>query len=83
MDYSTVEDLSDPFRAKLDVFAGKHELTTAEVQILYHLILGMDLPSIAKTIGRTRATVKTHVLNIFSKTSTHRQAELVSLFFRS
>jgi DNA-binding CsgD family transcriptional regulator len=73
----------DPFRERVEIFASQYDLTSAEAQILNYLILGMDLPSIAKTIGRTRATIKTHVLNIFSKTSTHRQAELVSLFFRT
>jgi DNA-binding NarL/FixJ family response regulator len=77
------EGAHDTFRERVETFAGQYGLTSAEAQILYLLILGMDLPSIAKTIGRTRATVKTHVLNIFSKTATHRQAELVSFFFRT
>jgi DNA-binding CsgD family transcriptional regulator len=83
MKTTEAEGTRDPFRERVDTFAGQFDLTSAEAQILHHLILGMDLPSIAKAIGRTRATVKTHVLNIFSKTSTHRQAELVSLFFRT
>jgi DNA-binding CsgD family transcriptional regulator len=68
--------------ARARTFCIRHNLTMAEASVLNYLVLGMDLPSISKAQGRTLATIKTHVSNIFSKTYTRRQAELVSVFFR-
>jgi DNA-binding CsgD family transcriptional regulator len=67
---------------RMDLFCRRHDLTSAEANVLGYVVLGMDLPSISQAQGRTRATVKTHVMRIFSKTDTRRQAELVSVFFR-
>jgi DNA-binding CsgD family transcriptional regulator len=73
----------DALRARVDAFSSRHDLTCAEANVLGYVVLGMDLPAISRVQGRTHATVKTHVSNIFSKTYTRRQSELVSVFFRT
>jgi DNA-binding NarL/FixJ family response regulator len=74
---------SEALKSRIDAFCRRHDLTSAEANVLGYVVLGMDLPSIGKAQGRTQATIKTHVSNIFSKTYTRRQAELVSVFFRT
>jgi len=41
--------------------------------------LSKDVPAIAKVLGISQATAKTHLRNLFQKTGTNRQAELVKL----
>lgn len=77
-----LEQGGEALKSRMDIFCRHHDLTSAEASILGYVVLGMDLTAISKVQGRTRATVKTHVSNIFSKTYTSRQAELVSVFFR-
>jgi DNA-binding NarL/FixJ family response regulator len=76
-------DIDGALRDRISRFGQHYRLTTSEEYVLSLLLLGKDIPAIIEESGRSRATIKTHVLNIFSKTSTHRQAELVSFFFRN
>ncbi|TAV83761.1 helix-turn-helix transcriptional regulator [Rhizobium leguminosarum] len=54
-------------------------LTPAETRVLQLLGEGSTLADIAGTLQSKRSTVKTHLLRIFAKTSTNRQADLVRL----
>ena len=54
-------------------------LTQAEVQLAHALAAGKDLDEIALARGCTRNTVRNQLKQVFSKTGTHRQAELVRL----
>ena len=47
------------------------------------LLEGVDLREAAERLGVGLWTVRAHLQQIFEKTGTHRQAELVSLLFRS
>ncbi|MDQ6434369.1 helix-turn-helix transcriptional regulator [Mesorhizobium sp. LHD-90] len=57
-------------------------LTAAEARVASHLSGGHDLDSIADEMKLSRETVRVHLKNIYFKTDTHRQAELVSLVTR-
>lgn len=52
-------------------------LTAAEADISIRLVHGAELSSIAEELTVSITTVKTHLRNIFAKTQTHRQAELI------
>ena len=54
-------------------------LTSKEALIAAHLASGCELQQIADKQGLARNTVRNHLTNIFAKTGTRRQAELVAL----
>lgn len=54
-------------------------LTPTEVRITQALTQGRKLTQIASDLGVSRSTVAFHMRNIFQKTETGRQAELVAL----
>ncbi|NMO00280.1 helix-turn-helix transcriptional regulator [Gordonia sp. TBRC 11910] len=54
-------------------------LTTAEADVALRVLAGDGLAPIADDLHISTATVKTHLQRIFTKTGTHRQAELVRL----
>ena len=54
-------------------------LTEAEARLADRLAAGDDLRSAASELGVTYGTARTRLAEIFQKTNTHRQAELVSL----
>lgn len=58
-------------------------LTQAESRIAVALTQGKQPAQIAAELGIARTTVAYHMRNIFSKTGTGRQAELVALLLRS
>lgn len=56
--------------------------TPAEARVAAALTRGRTLVQIADELGVTRATVAFHMRNLFQKTRTSRQAELVALLLR-
>lgn len=52
-------------------------LTGSELRVLNRLISGATREAISSDLGISLATVKTHLQNIFRKTGTNRQADLV------
>jgi DNA-binding CsgD family transcriptional regulator len=52
-------------------------LTTTEADIAVRVTRADDLKTIAADLGVSITTVRTHLQHIFTKTDTHRQAELV------
>lgn len=52
-------------------------LTTAEATLACEIVKGEGLPECARRIGVSKATARTHLHRILSKTGTNRQAELV------
>lgn len=67
--YSPSQDLA-PLQA---VF----ELTAAEVLVCELLVQGKSVPEIAAELGKSRETVRSQLKQVFSKTGTSSQAELV------
>ena len=58
-------------------------LTPAEARVVLRLLSGDSLRAAAKALGVQYETVRTHLMSIFQKTGTRRQAELVILVIRS
>jgi DNA-binding CsgD family transcriptional regulator len=58
------------------------ELTPAEVRLANAIMKGEDMARIATAQRVSITTVRTQLKSIFSKTHTHRQAELVELLMR-
>jgi pimeloyl-ACP methyl ester carboxylesterase/DNA-binding CsgD family transcriptional regulator len=54
-------------------------LTSAEVEIVRGVTLGLPLRDIAEARGRSLETVRTQVRSVLAKTETHSQAELVRI----
>ncbi len=54
-------------------------LTQAEARLASRLASGEALATVADELGITKETSRTQLKNVFTKTGTHRQAELVAL----
>ena len=61
-------------------FSETYALTPAEHRVLYHLVTRQgSVKSVAKSAGITASTVRSHLKNLFQKTRTRKQSELLSL----
>lgn len=58
-------------------------LTPVEAQVARELVRGARKPEIARELEISETTVAFHLRNLFEKTGTHRQVELVSLFMKT
>ncbi len=63
----------------LEEIAKLHKLTASEVQVFDAVLKVNGIKAIADLLGLSQATVKTHLHNVFRKTGTRRQSELVKL----
>jgi DNA-binding CsgD family transcriptional regulator len=61
----------------IDLLQSHFGLTPAEARLALHLVAGETLRSAEAKLGITYETARTHLKNIFGKTGTCRQAELV------
>jgi DNA-binding CsgD family transcriptional regulator/PAS domain-containing protein len=68
--------------ADMSAIAPAFNLTPAEARLLEHLVQGATLVNVARTLGISEPTAKTHLSHIFSKTGVTRQADLVALVDR-
>lgn len=59
--------------------ANLYAFTPAESRVAQALLGGGTVGSLARTLGISEATVKTHLQHIFDKTGTRRRADLVQL----
>lgn len=78
--------LSDPERRPrlpADLVARLYDLTPAEARLALALAEGLRLDEIAAAFGITRNTVTYTLRNLFRKTQTDRQTDLISLFLGS
>jgi len=67
----------------IDILKKLFDLTPTEAKIATGLTSGLSLTDIAKMQFRSRDTIKFHLNNIFRKTNTERQGELIALLARS
>ncbi len=75
---------SDSFSAPdPEVLREVFSLTPAEARVAARLALGHNAEEIAAEFKTSVETIRSHIKRIFSKTSTSRQSELVSLILRS
>jgi DNA-binding CsgD family transcriptional regulator len=63
----------------LEAIAKLYRLTATEVRVLDTLLRVNGVRAMAGTLGLSQATVKTHLHNLFRKTGTSRQSDLVKL----
>jgi DNA-binding CsgD family transcriptional regulator len=68
---------------RVDAFADLFQLTSAETRVLAQMILGEGLTIAARRLNIARSTARSHLDHILQKTGTHRQAELVRVFFET
>src|SRR5262245_30986886 len=61
----------------IELLRSHFDLTPAEARLALHLVAGETLRSAEAKLAITYETARTHLKNIFSKTGTCRQAELV------
>jgi DNA-binding CsgD family transcriptional regulator len=61
----------------IDLLRGHFGLTPAEARLALHLVAGETLRSAEAKLSISYETARTHLKNIFGKTGTRRQAELV------
>jgi len=66
-----------------NVLARLYGLTDAEARLLQGLIVGKKLETFAEEVGVSMNTVRSHLKQVFRKTGTNRQPELVSLVMNS
>jgi DNA-binding CsgD family transcriptional regulator len=74
--------ITDPCRRHADLstrLRGMFGLTVAEARLADRLAAGEALRVAAAALGITYATARARLAEIFQKTDTHRQSELVSL----
>ncbi len=73
------DEQAEPLEAVLRQAFG---LTRSEARIAVGLARGLDLQDIADARGISVGTARVQLRNLFAKTGTHRQAELVALLAR-
>ena len=66
---------------RINVFADLFGLTSAEARVVSQLVLGGGLTKAAPRLKIARSTARFHLKHILEKTGTHRQAELVRVFY--
>jgi DNA-binding CsgD family transcriptional regulator len=63
----------------VEALAKRYKLTPAEMRVLLAIVEIGGVPEVARMLGVSDATVKTHLQRIFDKTGAARQADLVKL----
>jgi DNA-binding CsgD family transcriptional regulator len=66
-----------------ELLAGLLGLTPAEARMAGLLMLGRSLEEVSESCGITRETARSRLKQLFSKTGTHSQPELIALILRS
>ena len=65
--------------APAEALAALFNLTAAEARVFCQIAAGRTQAAVAMALGIAASTVKTHLLRLFAKTGTRRQADLVKL----
>ncbi|MGH7486824.1 MAG: helix-turn-helix transcriptional regulator [bacterium] len=66
---------------RTNAFADLFGLTSAEARVVSQLVSGGGLTKAAPRLNIARSTARFHLTRILEKTGTHRQAELVRVFY--
>ncbi len=74
-----IKDLERTSNPSLSIFARHFGLTRAQIALAQEMIKADGVASAAGRLGISYATARTHLVQIFQKTETSRQAELVRL----
>jgi len=62
-----------------EVIGRAFELTPTELRVLFAIVEVGGVPEVAETLGVAKTTVRFHLRQLFDKTGTRRQADLVKL----
>lgn len=74
-----VSDLEHRPRMRDEILAGLFDLTPTEAEVARALAQGRRTDEIAQELSIAQTTVAFHLRNLFDKTGTHRQADLIAL----
>src|SRR5262249_55520986 len=66
-------------RSPPEIIAKTFKLTPSELRVLVGIVEVGGVPETAAALGIAEATVKTHLLRLYAKTNSRRQADLVKL----
>jgi len=66
-------------RSPPEIIAKTFKLTPSELRVLLGIVEVGGVPETAAALGIAEATVKTHLLRLYAKTNSRRQADLVKL----
>ncbi|MGH6822217.1 MAG: helix-turn-helix transcriptional regulator, partial [Methylocella sp.] len=76
-----VVDCQRALADRINGFADLFALTAAEARLVSRLVSGGGLTMAASCLNIALSTARFHLTNILEKTGTHRQAELVRVFY--
>jgi DNA-binding CsgD family transcriptional regulator len=74
-----VSDPAAPIRSRAEIMRQLYRLTPAETRLADRLLQGIELRDVAQQLDITIETARFRLKQIFSKTSTRRQSELLRL----
>jgi DNA-binding CsgD family transcriptional regulator len=77
-----IVDCQQALAARVGAFARLFALTPGEARVAAMLFSGEDLRKAASSLNIALSTAQSHLKHILEKTATHRQAELVKLFYQ-
>ncbi len=66
-----------------ETFFDAYDLTPSERRVAHSIIGGGTVNDTAQQTGLSVATVRSYMKQIFAKTNTHRQSELISLYYQA
>ena len=78
-----IVDCHQGMNDRISVFVDLFTLTPAEACVVSQLVLGGELTKVASRLNIALSTARSHLKHIFEKTGTHRQAELVRVFYET
>jgi len=78
-----IVDRQQKIEQRVRIFSAMFMLTPAESRVLTELIFHDGSQSISQKLKISDMTVRTHLKHILGKTATHKQADLVRLFFET
>lgn len=74
-----VTDREQPSEVSCEALKSTYGLTAAEARVTQGLAEGRDLAAVAATLHISSGTARNHLKQVYAKTDTHRQSELVRL----
>jgi len=73
---------TDHFRLR-ERFFSAYRLTKSESMVAHEILSGRSIAEAAETKNLSLATVRSYMKQVLAKTGTHKQSELISLYFSS
>jgi DNA-binding CsgD family transcriptional regulator len=74
-----LRELGDTTPFQGEIFVKRYAITPAECHVLMLLLQGLSVNDICAALDRRETTIKTHLSNLFAKTATTSQVDLVRL----